>query len=196
MDEGRRANPNESRSEMVGKPDEPKHAGAGRRARIAGGCLIGLLIVAAPCVFVYRVANPSDWVDVDVEPFPRGHDDFCLIAEDARGVEALPWYRSKVLPFEEPPFLGGTFYGGSYDHDGDGFIQASVQWREAKRYGVLVRLRDDRWRLWWLGPDDVQRPSLLRFIVGGGRAVVHLPAEDRAETPTPEFLKRLGLEIP
>ena len=128
-----------------------------------------------------------------VGPLPDGYENFCLIAQDSGGFTALPWYHAKVFTFTEDPFMGGSLGLGFWDPDNDGFIVASVQWKEAKRYGVLSHRRDDQWRIWWLAPADLQRPSLLRFVFGGGRAVMHLPAEDSAEVPSKELLRQLGL---
>ncbi len=138
---------------------------------------------------ISRTMSPSDWVDVKVGPLPPGTEVSCLIAEDAAGVGTLPWYHSKVFPFTMEPSQSLGFW----DSHHDGFITASVQWREAQRYGVLVHHREnDRWRLWWLEPGEVIRPSDMRFLVSGGKAEMHLPAEARGQVPTKQFLKRLG----
>ncbi len=157
------------------------------------GCLIAFVVVAIPSVLISRVISPSDWVDVTVGPLPNTYENFCLITEDAKGVIALPWYHAMVIPFAEDPFMGGTLGGGFWDPDNDGVILASVQWREAKRYGVLIHRRDDQWRLQWLEPGDVHRPSVMRFVFGGGKAEMHLHAEDRALVPSRQLLERLGL---
>jgi hypothetical protein len=148
------------------------------------GCLIAPLAVSILYVIVSRLISPSDWVDVTVGPLPRDSENFCLIAEDSRGVCVIPWYHSKVFPFTEDPFMSGSLAGGFWDFDNDGFITASVQWKEARRYGVLIHRRDDQWRLWWLEPREMSRPSIIRFIVGGGKADMCLPAEARAQVPS------------
>jgi hypothetical protein len=155
--------------------------------------LIAFLVVAIPVVLVARMISPSDWVDVTVGPLPKGYENLCLIAEDSKGISALPWYHSKVIPFTEDPFMGGTLGGGFWDPDNDGVILASVQWREAKRYGVLIHRHDDQWQLQWLGPGDVRRPSVMRFVLGGGNAEMHLPAQGRALAPSRQLLEQLGL---
>jgi hypothetical protein len=149
--------------------------------------------VAIPFVLISRTLSPSDWVDVTVGPLPEGYENLCLIAEDSKGTGALHWYHAKVVTFTEDPFLNGTLEGGFWDHDNDGFIVASVQWRAAKKYGVLIHRRDGDWRLWWLAPADLQRPSLTRFVFGGGKATMHLPAEDQAQIPSEQILEGLGL---
>jgi hypothetical protein len=59
--------------------------------------------------------------------------------------------------------------------------------------GVALALADGAWELRWFGPGDLEGPSVLRYIVGGGTAEVRLPDESRATSPTPEFLKQVGL---
>lgn len=157
------------------------------------GYLIAFLAVTIPVVLASRMISPSDWVDVTVGPIPDGYENFCLIAEDSRGLSALLWYHSKVIPFTEDPFMGGTLGGGFWDPDNDGVILASVQWREAKRYGILMHRHDGQWQLQWLGPEDVRRPSVMRFVFGGGKAEMRLPVQGRALVPSRQLLEQLGL---
>jgi hypothetical protein len=163
------------------------------KPKVPWGCLIAFLVVAVPVVLVSRMISPSDWVDVTVGPLPNGYEKFCLVAEDSKGISALPWYHSKVIPFTEDPFMGGTLGGGFWDPDNDGVILASVQWREAKRYGVLIHRRDDQWQLQWLGPGDVQLPPAMRVVFGGGKAEMRLPAQSHTLVPSRHLLEQLGL---
>jgi hypothetical protein len=156
-------------------------------------CLIALPAVAILYYFISCQFSPLDWVDVTVGPLPKGTENFCVIVEDSRGIGVLPWYHSKVFPFTEEPFMNGTLDGGFWDFDNDGFITASVQWREARQYGVLIHRRDGEWRLWWLEPGEISRPSSMRYIVGGGKANLHLPAEASAQVPSKEVLERFGV---
>jgi hypothetical protein len=162
----------------------------GNKPNSRWGCSIAFVVAVILSVLIFKVFSPSDWVEVTVGPFPKEYKDFCLIAEDASGVGTLHWYHSKVFPFTMDPSQGG----GYYDFDHDGVIPASVQWREAKRYGVLIRIREDQWQLWWLGPNDVKRPSFMRHIFEGGRAEMRLPA-GRAETPSGQLLEQLGFSL-
>jgi hypothetical protein len=173
------------------KADAPKRAD--NKPKISWGCTATLLAVVSIYFLISRTISPSDWVDVTVGPLPNGYASYCLIAEDSTGVRALPWYHSKVFPFTEDPFMEGTLGMGPADFDNDGFVTVSVQWWEAKRYGVLLHRRDDQWRLWWLNPRDLRRPSVMRFVFGGGKANVHLSDEVHAQVPPQELLERLGL---
>lgn len=163
------------------------------RTKSPWSCLVALVAVAVPYVLISRIISPSDWVDVTVGPLPSGYESFCLVAEDSKGIGTLPWYHSKVFAFTADPFMGGSLGGGFWDADHDGFILASVQWREASRYGVLIHFRDDQWRLVWLASSGVRRPSVSRFVVGGGRAAMTLSSEDLTQVPSRELLERLGL---
>jgi hypothetical protein len=164
-----------------------------RRSRPRWGCLLALLSMAILYAFISYQLTPPDLVKLTVGPLPIDAQDFCVVVEDSHGVGTLPWYYSKVLPFTMDPFMQGVWRGAGRPSEGD-FTTEDVQWREAKRYGVLIRRRDDQWRLFWLEPGEIRRPSIMRYFVGGNNdAAMHLPAEARAEVPSPQFLERLGL---
>jgi hypothetical protein len=149
-------------------------------------------LVGAISIFLFcRYLSPPDWVDVSIGPFPEDIESYCLVAEDAGRVEALPWYHYKVISFPEDPSLGG----GHRVNDRHGFATESIQWKEASRYGLLIQCQDNQWRLLWLQPQEVRRPSIMRFIIGHGEAEMHLPVGiDRAQVPSSELLKRLGFK--
>ncbi len=156
------------------------------------GCVAAFLIVLVPFVLCCRVLSPSDWVDVTIGRILKDTLNWCLIAEDSRGVGSISWYDSKVTPFTTDPFHGGSFQRGTGKIDDHGFVTDSVQWREAKRYGILIQRQDDSWRLFWLEPGEISRPSIGRFLMGGGYAKMDLPDEIRAQVPSTQLLKRLG----
>ncbi len=153
------------------------------------GCWIAITLAGVLVLSILRFFHPPDWVDVTVGPFPVGRWEYFLLAEDSGGVEPLAYYETKVFPFTMMPGkdISGMEVSGNQWHT------YSYQWRDASRYGVLARGGDGRWLLWWLRPDEVRGPSLLRYIVGGGTADLRIPDESRAEIPTPQFLDRLGL---
>ena len=150
------------------------------------GCITATIGIVLVVYLVFRTLSPSDWVDVAVRPMPEGIEQIILIAEDSEGVEPLDWYESKLIPFTIPAHDGGW-------HDMGSEFNYSVQWKRARRYGVLTKHRDDRWLLWWLEPEEVTRPSLMRYVIGGGRAEIHLPGEARAEKPSREFFENVGV---
>ncbi len=135
--------------------------------------------------------SPSDWVDVTVRNVPPELRQIYLIADGPDGPRALDWYHAKVIAFTEPARMGQLWYR-NWNRPADQRF-APLQWPVAKRYGALAQRSDGAWELWWFGPDDLEGPSVLRYIVGGGTADVRLPDESRATSPTPEFLKQVGL---
>lgn len=150
------------------------------------GCVTASIFGLAFICLVFRTLSPSDWVDVTVSPIPEGVEQIVLLAENSEGVEALDWYVSKLIPFTLPAHDDG------YAIFGDEF-NCSVQWKRARRYGVLAKSHDDRWLLWFLEPEDVKRPSLMRHVIGGGRAEIHLPGKARAGEPSRHLLEHLGV---
>ncbi|WP_435018023.1 hypothetical protein TA3x_005662 [Tundrisphaera sp. TA3] len=162
------------------------------RTKSTRGCLFAFLIVTIPWLAITKVTSPADWVDVKVGPIPKGCENFCLIAEDSQGIGTLPWYHSKVVADAVDPFMGGALSGEARNHKEEGFFIASVRWREAKGYGVLAQRADGRWRLWWIEPSALRRPSASRFIYGRAPAGMRLPAEASAQVPSEPLLKRLG----
>jgi hypothetical protein len=160
------------------------------------GCVLGVMLLLIVVLAIARFFSPADWVDVTVGPLPADYQGFCVLAEDSEGIGALPWYRAMVTTWTDDPFLSGTLDPGFWDVDNDGFIPVSVQWRDARRYGVLLQKKDGRWRHWWLEPGEVSRPSPLRWVFGGGKAEMRLPPEARAIVPSEELLRRLGSKEP
>ena len=134
---------------------------------------------------------PSDWVDVTVRNVPPALRQIYLIADGPDGPRALNWYHAKVVAFTEPARMGQLWYR-NWNRPADQRF-APLQWPVAKRYGALAQRSDGAWKLWWFGPDDLEGPSVLRYILGGGTAEVRLPDESRAASPTPEFLKQVDL---
>ena len=131
---------------------------------------------------------PSDWVEVTVRNVPPGLRQIYLIADGPGGPRALDWYHAKLFAFTMPARFGEGWYHRTADQR-----VADVRWPLAKRYGALAQRSDGAWEVWWFGPDDLEGPSVSRYVVGGGTAEVRLPDESRATSPPPEFLKQVGL---
>ena len=146
-------------------------------------------VALALAVGAQQLVSPSDWVEVTVRNVPPALRQIYLIADGPDGPRALDWYHAKVVAFTEPARFGEEWYT---NRPADQRF-APVQWPLAKRYGALAQRADGAWELWWFGPDDLEGPSVSRYIVGGGTAEVRLPDESRATSPTPEFLKHVGL---
>ncbi|WP_165226107.1 hypothetical protein [Aquisphaera insulae] len=163
------------------------------RIRLTVRQMMALVAVAAVVLALVHGARelvaPSDWVDVTVRNVPPGLRQIYLIADGPDGPRAFNWYFDKLLAWTESSQLGQNWYrnppsGQRFGH---------VQWPLAGRYGAVAQRSDGTWELWWLGPDDLRGPSAMRYIAGGGTAEVRIPDESRATSPTPEFLKQLGL---
>jgi hypothetical protein len=65
----------------------------------------------------------------------------------------------------------------------------NVQWVTADRYGILGRRNSGEWVVWWLKPEDVEKPTAFRYLFGGGvTATIRASGIERA-TPVPNALK-------
>jgi hypothetical protein len=134
--------------------------------------------------------SPPDWVEVTIHRVPDGVQHLYLIAEDRAGAHRLLWYHSKVFPSTSNPNSPLDEWNWNTPADQR---RGEVQWLNAIRYGALAQRRDGSWILWWLGPDDLDGPTILRFIRGGDRAEIRLRDESEASAPSEEFLDHLGL---
>lgn len=145
---------------------------------------VGTVVVVA-LEAIRNVFNPSDWVEVTVTNAPPNVDAVYILADTPAGPLPLPWYHSKVIPLTfDPRESGGELRGNG---------SADVQWLEASRYGILAQMKDGTWLLWWLGPGDRQGPSILRYVVRHGAATLRVPDPARAEAPSADFMRRVGL---
>jgi hypothetical protein len=152
---------------------------------------LGVVLAVLLLLYIMRLPfAPSDWVEVTVRNVPKGLRQIYLIADRREGVRALNTYHAKVAAFTEDPRRGGQ---GWYSNSPEGERFGEKQWPNAHRYGALAQRPDGTWELWWLGPADLDGPSVFRYIVGGGKAEIRLPDESRAVTPSPELLKQVGL---
>jgi hypothetical protein len=152
-----------------------------------------LMIVFAIAWLIYLARqpfSPSDWVDVTVLNVPKGIRQLYLIADGRDGPRALNWSHAKVVVDAESPRIGGQEWYRNYPAD-QRF--APVQWPKARRYGALAQRSDGTWELWWLGPADLEGPSVSRYILGRGTAEIRLPDESQAISASQELLKEVGL---
>jgi hypothetical protein len=151
-----------------------------------------LMVVVAVALFLWvrNLFSPPDWVEVTIHRVPKGVQHLYLIADGHSGAHRLLWYHSKVLPFTSDPDSPEDEWNWNVPADQR---RADVQWPHASRYGALLQRRDGSWILWWLGPADLDGPSILRYVFGGDRAEIRLPVESQASAPSKEFLDHLGL---
>jgi len=142
--------------------------------------------------FTYEIFFPYDWVSVDVGPFPSQVNSYCIVSENPTGITALLWYESKIFPFAMEPSSSGTRVRRSRNSDATWHDRASIQWRESKKFGVLTQDRGGEWKIWWIEPKNLKRPSPTRFLFGNGEAVMRISPGINPQIPDNETLNRLG----
>jgi hypothetical protein len=185
-------------SECLAKGDESASPRPGPRFRWSWlapwsppGCLLLLFLgTAGFCLFVARQIAPPDWVDVKIAPLPEGCKALFILVERTGRIEALSPYVSKVTAGALHANYPTGVLGFNFGNDPDA---SSVQWKPAERFGVLIRFEHSRDLLWWLHPDEIDRPA-LKWFFGSSRAEIRIPPIDRAEVPTNELLDQLGLD--
>jgi hypothetical protein len=152
--------------------------------------LVVALLISGILLAAREIFSPTDWVEVTVRNVPKGLRQIYLIADGRDGVSALRFYHAKVVvDAADPRHFGAGWYWNRPEDE----RFAPLQWPSAHRYGALAQRSDGAWELWWLGPADLDGPSISRYLVGGGKAEVRLPAESRAVAPSQELLKQVGL---
>jgi hypothetical protein len=150
-----------------------------------------LMVVVAVVLFwwVRNLFSPPDWVEVTIHRVPAGVRHLYLIADGPEGARTLLWYYSMVFPFTSNPDSRVDEWNWNVPKDQR---RGAIQWPHASRYGVLAQRQDGSWMLWWLGPGDLDGPSMLRYIFGSDRAEILLPDESRASARSQELLDHLG----
>jgi hypothetical protein len=146
------------------------------------------VLVAAAGVLTYRWLNPPDRVEVNVGKFPPSTRLFCLLADGSDGPQAMWWSHDKVGPHDIHPKDGSHTELDEWERMR---AHRRVMWRAGRRYGVLTRDHDDRWRVTWLEPDEV---GLRWHLLGGGEASIELPGKDRGETASEGLLDAVGFD--
>jgi hypothetical protein len=156
------------------------------RIKRIGCCLfvVAFLIGTRSCF------SPPDWVEIRMTGVPEGTRLIYVIAEDDGRVRAMNWYHSKVVPWTDDPRISGqqwkwTVTGARREGD--------LQWLDAPRHGLLARKKDGKWLLWWLGPQDYRRPSVLRYVFGGDQVPITVPDESRATSPERELIQEINI---
>jgi hypothetical protein len=143
--------------------------------RAWGAAAVGSLVL-------FFCLRPPNRVSVTVGGIGSSTQLLCLIAETSSGPVPLRWGGDPF--FEFPPLPKGRTTGRMR-------LGAGVSWRDGKRYGVLIRDRDDRWLVFWLRPEEVRLRGRYPLI-GGGEADIDLPPKDRGEPASEELLDAVG----
>jgi hypothetical protein len=136
---------------------------------------VALALALTPVVLIYRWLRPADNVLVkvfDVEPSTRR---VCLVADTPDGPEVMCWCAKKVTPFKVHPGR----YGDNVNPEGHGSeVTLPVWWVDGRRYGVLTRDHEDRWRVFWFSPEEAHLRGRY-WVLGGGEASFDLGAKGR-----------------
>lgn len=135
-----------------------------KRAKLTLSILLMLLIARLLCSYL----APSDLVEIRLRRVPADVSTIYLVAKKQGQVFPLNWYQSMVYYFPaEPKYAGEQWYWTVRGNERKG----KMQWVSADSYGILARLKSGRWVLWWLRPEHIDRPSIRRYIWGGGEEV-------------------------
>ena len=124
--------------------------------------LLAVLLVMG--IVIHHIFDPPDWVELHLEQVPPEVDAVYVVVRDRGEISPLNWYLAKIFPFlGEAKF--GTMWNLNVPSDRR---EGSVQWRSADSYGILARRKSGEWVLWWIDPRNIDGPSSLRYILGGG----------------------------
>jgi hypothetical protein len=141
-------------------------------------------IVLAAIIALNNFLHPPDWVKLHLTNVPLELADVYVVSSRREVHAPLKWYLIKVVAGVEDARLG-EMWDSSVNPDqrvGD------VQWVTADRYGILGRRRSGEWVVWWLKPEDVEKPTPLRYLIGGGgTATIRASGIERA-APAPKSL--------
>ena len=126
------------------------------------------LFVLAAVAMSRRLIAPADWVEVHLEQVPSDVSAIYLVAKKNGQIRPLKWYRFKVYSsLDDPKRVGQQWYWTVRGTQRMG----DLQWVTAESMGVLAKLKSKEWTLWWLNPEDINGPSSMRYLLGGGEKV-------------------------
>jgi hypothetical protein len=149
-----------------------------------------VVLLAGPAFMAYRWAKPADRVLVTVANIDPSTRFFCLLVDTPAGPKAMWWSLDYVGPFTMHP---GNCIVSDFDPPWDRpAARRQVSWQDGARYGVLTRDRGDHWQVFWFTPEEVNLRG-RSWLLGGGEASIDLPAKDRGEPASDEFLDRVGI---
>jgi hypothetical protein len=151
----------------------------GRVKAIALALLLGLMVTL--CAVVYFWWHPRDRVRVIVEGIPEKTEFLCIFAQVGDDSRPLWWYHEKVGPFTMHPKRDVTS-----NVEGETRLEATVQWEDANRFGVLTFDKRRKWRVFWFNANEVNLTGRSFFFAGGSVRIM-LPDESKAEAAPAEL---------
>jgi hypothetical protein len=124
-------------------------------AKFMSRFLLGVLLFAV-CYTAYVLIRVRQTVPVEIVGKPNGVAFECLVSQSSGKVEVMPWrvsppIHSSIRITDIHP-SGSTISYPSSDSDS---TRLFVRWRDAERYGVLVRLRKGQWNLYWVAKSEL-----------------------------------------
>jgi hypothetical protein len=122
-------------------------------------------VLLAATIALHNLLDPPDWVELHLTNVPLGLIDVYVIAASREGDVPLKWYFAKVIPFVGDARRLGQEWSRPVSGDQR---KGDVQWITADHYGILGRRKSGEWIVWWLKPEDVEKPTPLRYLIGGG----------------------------
>jgi hypothetical protein len=132
-------------------------------------------------------------VDVDIANIPIGVYFVAIVAEsETAEIHALNyWPPSEGGPVTMPP---ERYIGSFRDPNGTsvGRLASWLEWRNARRYGVITRSKDGTWRITWFAASQIPIEG-RHFILGGGRVRIDL-SQGMSEVLPQEAIRELGFE--
>ena len=136
-------------------------------------------------VIIRNSISPPNWIDLRLVHVPTDVDTIYVVAHDRQGNSPLNWYVAKVFAsVVSPRQVGESWYLWPRGDQRRG----DVQWRAADSYGILAHRKSGEWVVWWLAPDNVERPPLLRYLTGGGTRVLISASGIETAAPAPPSL--------
>ena len=142
-------------------------------------------VLLAAIIAFHNLLDPPDWVKLSLTDVPLELTNIYVIASIREGDVPLKWYFAKVIP----TVIDSRRIGDGWHSPANGDQRTGdVQWITADRYGILGRRKSGEWIMWWLNPEDVEKPTGLRYLIGGGtRVTIRASGIERA-TPAPKSL--------
>jgi hypothetical protein len=145
---------------MAGGFLNPRHLAMNPYAKYA----IVFVVILAAIIFLHNLFDPPDWVELHLVEVPLDVKEIYVIARGREGDTPLKWYHAKLIPFVSDAREAGQQWYWTVTGDRR---KGDVQWISADSYGVLARRNSGEWVVWWLKPEDVRKPSSLRYLIGG-----------------------------
>ncbi len=145
----------------------------GKRGRV--GCIAACVLVLLCCGELVRTVHPPDRVSVAATGLPRDTYYASLVCQSGGVVQNLDWYFPSEIgvPYTGHPASCIWSYAAG-DRDPPRIDWAAyVRWRDAERYGIVIRRKRGPWEVTWF--EAAQVPVRGRVpLLGGGQATFDL----------------------